>query len=331
MFRKFLRFGVLGFFVASTHAVGAQPIDQCMRGRDSNNRLAACNAVLADPKASAETRWKAYRQRGNLRAEAGRHNEAIEDFSQVIKVRPGDARAYAQRGLAHLVTGRKALALQDLTRAVDLAPRADEYLLARGYLHLTENRLKEAIADFDAALERRPDNAVALNNRGLAYRKLGELGKAIADYTASIARNPSYALAYANRGYAFEAKGEKDKAIDDFRAALLIDRTLQGATKALGRLGIADAQDKAMLFVEEGRVIVRVLCSGCHAVGADDTSPNENAPALRTLVDRYPLLSLREPLSRGIAAPHAEMPRFKIAGPDVDRIVAYLNSLRAGK
>ena len=42
---------------------------------------------------------------------------------------------------------------------------------------------------------------------------------------------------------------------------------------------------------------------------------------------RHPILALREPLSRGIAAPHDEMPKFKLADADIDKIVAYINSL----
>jgi mono/diheme cytochrome c family protein len=40
---------------------------------------------------------------------------------------------------------------------------------------------------------------------------------------------------------------------------------------------------------------------------------------------------LREPLSRGIAAPHDEMPKFALSGPQIDNIIAYINSLSAAK
>ena len=53
------------------------------------------------------------------------------------------------------------------------------------------------------------------------------------------------------------------------------------------------------------------------------------APAFRVLQQRHPVLTLREPLSRGIAAPHDEMPKFALADADVDKIVAYINSLPA--
>ena len=41
----------------------------------------------------------------------------------------------------------------------------------------------------------------------------------------------------------------------------------------------------------------------------------------------HPLLALREPLSRGIAAPHDQMPKFALTEPEIDRIIAYINSL----
>lgn len=328
-----MRIRMLGLALAAAlttfaTATFAASLKQCTQGRDLRARLQACQAIIDQRATTPAARLEAHRHRGSLRAEAGRHAAAIEDFSIVIKARPDNPRAYAQRGLSHLVLGQSDKALADLNRAIALAPNSDHYLLLRGYLYLSQNRPAAAIADFDAALKRQPGNAVALNNRGLAHRKAGQIDKAITDYSAAIRHNPSYALAYVNRGYAYEAKGDKPRAIADLQSALYLDKSLHGAVKALARLGVSDAADKANRSLHEGRVIVRVLCSGCHAVEAEGASPNPNAPPFRTLAKRYPLLSLREPLSRGMAAPHATMPQFKISNADLDRIVAYLNSLR---
>ena len=65
----------------------------------------------------------------------------------------------------------------------------------------------------------------------------------------------------------------------------------------------------------------------CHAVGLSGESPNRKAPPFRSLHARHPSLALREPLSRGIAAPNDEMPRFTLSGPEIGSIVAYINSL----
>jgi hypothetical protein len=64
---------------------------------------------------------------------------------------------------------------------------------------------------------------------------------------------------------------------------------------------------------------------------AEGTSPNSKAPEFRNLHRRHRLLSLREPITRGIAAPHDWMPRFALSEVDVDMIVACINSLDVRK
>ena len=74
-----------------------------------------------------------------------------------------------------------------------------------------------------------------------------------------------------------------------------------------------------MLHAQEldGKALVETNCSPCHAVGATGTSPDQKAPRFRDLHARHPSLALREPLSRGIATPHDEMPKFAVE-PVVD-------------
>ena len=38
-------------------------------------------------------------------------------------------------------------------------------------------------------------------------------------------------------------------------------------------------------------------------------------------------MTLREPLTRGIAAPHDEMPNFGPTDAEIDKIIAYINTL----
>jgi mono/diheme cytochrome c family protein len=171
-----------------------------------------------------------------------------------------------------------------------------------------------------------------LNRRGLAYRKSGDLARALDDYTKAITLNPAYALAYSNRGSVYEAQGRKEEAIADFQVALLLDPSLVGARDGLVRLGIPAgwlaATDER---IKAGKELVEQNCSSCHAVGATGASPNKKAPEFRSLHARHPSLALREPLSRGIAAPHDEMPKFALSGPQIDTIIAYINSLSAAK
>lgn len=101
------------------------------------------------------------------------------------------------------------------------------------------------------------------------------------------------------------------------------------AALLLAGIGVAmpaTAQDDPEL-TERGKRLVERNCAQCHAVGGDDASALPEAPAFRTLKDRYPIEELAEPLAEGISAGHAEMPERAFAPEDVDAILAYLGTL----
>ena len=80
--------------------------------------------------------------------------------------------------------------------------------------------------------------------------------------------------------------------------------------------------------VEQGEALVRTNCSPCHAVGLNDKSPHPDAPAFRTLSERYPIADPAEALAEGISTGHPDMPEF-VASPDqIDAIIAYIDSLQ---
>jgi mono/diheme cytochrome c family protein len=60
--------------------------------------------------------------------------------------------------------------------------------------------------------------------------------------------------------------------------------------------------------VARGEALVRTNCSPCHAVGLIDKSPHPDAPAFRTLSERYPIEDLGEALAEGISTGHPDMP-----------------------
>ena len=326
------RTGALGWalLVASGGAAWADAIEDCAQARNLEMRVKACTQVISGPDFSGEQKAMAYRNRGLARVDAGARDPAIADLGEAIRLNAGDAAAYAGRANARLAKGETDAAIADLTAALRLSPRSVPMLIGRGHAHLVKGNADPAIADFSEALRIDPKSASALNNRGLAHRKKGDLDRAVEDYTAAIALNPIYALAYNNRGYAYEAKGMKVEAIADFGRALTLDRSLVGASEGLRRLkATGELQGQSERLVAEGKALVETNCARCHAVGTSGASPNPKAPEFRQLQQRHPVRALREPLSRGIAAPHDEMPKFALADADVDKIIAYINSLPA--
>ena len=312
----------------SATAAWADVVSDCSQSRDAQARLRACSDVIAGVSYSSDQKALAYRNRGNARADAGAGAQAVADFTEAIRLQPGEAGGHAGRGRARLSVQDVDGAIADYSEALRLAPGNASYHTARGHANFVRGDSTAAIADFTEALRLNPNSPSTLNRRGLAFRRSGNLERAIEDYSAALVLNPVYALAYNNRGYVYESQSRKDDAIADFQAALLLDPSLIGARDGLRRLGVPDAQlAETRRRVEHGKELVEKNCAGCHAVGATGASPNKKAPEFRTLHARHPNLALREPLSRGIAAPHDEMPKFTLAGPDIDAIVAYINNL----
>jgi mono/diheme cytochrome c family protein len=77
-----------------------------------------------------------------------------------------------------------------------------------------------------------------------------------------------------------------------------------------------------------GHDLLQKDCGSCHAVGRTGESPRKDAPAFRTLGQRYPIESLEEALAEGIMSGHPDMPEFSFDADDVGAIIAYLNSIQ---
>jgi mono/diheme cytochrome c family protein len=91
---------------------------------------------------------------------------------------------------------------------------------------------------------------------------------------------------------------------------------------------LAVAQAAAAQDVKHGEELLARDCGGCHAVGKTGDSPHKEAPAFRTLGQRYPVESLEEALGEGIMSGHPDMPEFKFDADDVGAIIAYLKSIQ---
>lgn len=80
--------------------------------------------------------------------------------------------------------------------------------------------------------------------------------------------------------------------------------------------------------IKRGEVLLTKNCASCHAVGAAGVSAHKEAPAFRTLGQRYPIESLEESLAEGMMSGHPDMPEFAFDADDVGAIIAYLKSIQ---
>lgn len=88
----------------------------------------------------------------------------------------------------------------------------------------------------------------------------------------------------------------------------------------------ASAADKDL--TAKGKSLVTDNCSRCHAIGKEGDSPHAEAPAFRTLSNKYPVENLAESLAEGIVSGHPDMPIFVFSPQDVEAIIDYLQSVQ---
>lgn len=79
--------------------------------------------------------------------------------------------------------------------------------------------------------------------------------------------------------------------------------------------------------VAKGKAFVQSNCARCHAVGLDDDSHMPEAPAFRTLHNRYPIDSLAEAFAEGIVTGHPAMPQFELSIDTINDMLAYMKNL----
>jgi tetratricopeptide (TPR) repeat protein len=151
--------------------------------------------------------------KGYEAAKANRWEEAKDDFTEAIKLKPDYAEAYIGRGAAY--------------------GKLDSY--------------QQAIKDFTKAIELKQNDVLAYFGRGIAYGKLGNYQQAIKDYTKAIGLNPPSptlkpspmapltADAYCLRALAYVELGNEKQAIADIKiAARLGNKTAQDFLKEQG-------------------------------------------------------------------------------------------------
>jgi tetratricopeptide (TPR) repeat protein len=108
-------------------------------------------------------------ERAIAAASQDRFEEAIEDLSRVVDLRPGRAEPLVLRASAWRQAGQPALAADDLARALALEPANPGALLERGLLRRDQRDLAAARADWETAIRLAPESpAAALAREHLA-------------------------------------------------------------------------------------------------------------------------------------------------------------------
>ena len=144
---------------------------------------------------------------------------AIQHFTEAIKLKSDYEAAYNNRGVAHSQKGDFDAALEDFNIVIELNPAGATAYTNRGVAYTDTGDVAAALGDFNKSIELNPADATAYYNRGGAYAGKGDVAAALGDYSKAIELNPAGADAYGYRGVVWLHLKEWEKAQVDLMTA----------------------------------------------------------------------------------------------------------------
>ena len=127
--------------------------------------------------------------------------------------------ALHNRGIAFVDLERAEEAVEDFTASLRLRPEHPNTYFRRAHAFHVLGALDTAIQDYTAVLRLDPNDHGAYLYRGAAWHDLGQFARAIEDYTFALKIDPSDAGAYYARSKAYESLGLTEMAEKDRKAS----------------------------------------------------------------------------------------------------------------
>lgn len=145
-----------------------------------------------------ESNYLAHYILGEALEEKGLLDEAVTEYSQALKIKPGYLYFINTLGVALAKQGRTDEAINQFRAAIQSDPGYVEAIYNLGNVLVATGRLDEAIAQYQEAVRLRPNNFSTRNNLGLAYAMKGEIDNAIHEFQEAVRLNPEFADARNN-------------------------------------------------------------------------------------------------------------------------------------
>lgn len=158
--------------------------------------------------------------RGLAKLNLDDYDGAIQDFSQAIDLNPNYFHAYTYRGIAYNNLRKYDEALKDYAEAISLDPTAAYVYANRGITEAETGDYEAAEKDYSKALLIDDKLLVAYLNRAIVREKLDNTAGAMADCNAAIRLNMFSDDAFGLRGYLYYQQKDYHNAIEDFNRAL---------------------------------------------------------------------------------------------------------------
>ena len=149
--------------------------------------------------------------------ETSTSEDAVDDFTIYIQLRPKDPAGYVARGATLFNLNEEDAALEDYDQAIRLGSRDAETYWGRALVRLDQDDEEGAFKDLKTAINIKPDFADAHYYMGyILYQKWDKDDEAITEFNRALQADSMHYLALKDRAYAFKHTGRYAEAIADF-------------------------------------------------------------------------------------------------------------------
>ncbi|MBL0341741.1 MAG: tetratricopeptide repeat protein [Bacteroidetes bacterium] len=160
--------------------------------------------------------YRAFGNRGLAYKKDGKFVEALDDFSQAIKLDLKDGRNYFNRGLVYLAMQNNGAALADFNEAVKLNPDQPALYNTRSQAKFLLNDFEGAESDSKKCLELDSTNVDALNTLANITFNRKEYLTCEVYLSRALKIQPGFSIGYKNRGLLYLQLNRTADACSDF-------------------------------------------------------------------------------------------------------------------
>jgi tetratricopeptide (TPR) repeat protein len=155
-----------------------------------DKRISACTRLIKRGHLNDEELSNAYGNRGAGFGTMEKHDRALADFNESIRIDRDNGSSLYNRGALRFKKGQIDLAIEDFTESMRLEPRFVLPRMARAIAFLARNETGKALNDADEMVRSFPDSGIALETRAHILEAIGRRDDAIADYRKALAVEP---------------------------------------------------------------------------------------------------------------------------------------------
>ena len=161
-----------------------------------------------------------YTNEGRKLMEIDRHQEALEKFQQVTKIKPNSVEAWNGIGDAYYALGRPERVLENYDRVLRIDPGNIKTLNDKGRFLYDRDKDQEALESYETALEKEPDNADSWYGKGIVLIGLSRYEEAIEAFDKAREYAPEKPAVWYSKALALQSLERDQEAINVYNEAV---------------------------------------------------------------------------------------------------------------